>query len=60
MCPGQGIAWAQIRMVLASIVKNYKICAVDGESLDRVETDLRDELTLKAGKLVLRFEKRKA
>lgn len=60
MCPGQGIAWAQIRMVLASTVKNYRICPVEGEPLERAQTDMKDQLTLKPGKLVLRFEKRKA
>lgn len=48
----------QIRMVMASIVKKYMISFTAGEHPDRVILELKDQLTLKPGKLVLRFERR--
>lgn len=49
---------AQIRMVIASVVKKYRITFAQGEHPDRILLELKDQLTLKPGKLMLRFEKR--
>lgn len=57
-CVGQGVAMAQIRMVIASVVKKYRITFAQEEHPDRILLELKDQLTLKPGKLMLRFEKR--
>lgn len=55
---GQGLAMTQIRLVLASLVKRFRIHFPPGDDGRQVLEDMRDQLTAKPGPLRLMFSVR--
>ena len=57
-CVGQGLATTQLRLVLASLVKRFRISFLPGEDGREVLRDMRDQLTAQPGRLRVMFEPR--
>jgi cytochrome P450 len=57
-CVGQGLATTQLRLVVASLVKQFRIRFVPGEDGTELLRDMRDQITAQPGRLRLLFEPR--
>lgn len=57
-CVGKTLAMMEMRVVIASLVKQFKIGFSDTDPGEKVLSDLRDQFTAAPGKLQLKFEVR--
>lgn len=58
-CAGNGLAMTQLRLVTATLIKDFKISFAPGEDGIPFLRDMRDQLTAQPGQLELLFEERK-
>lgn len=57
-CVGKNLALAELRYVTAILVKNYTVHFAPGQSVEKVEAEMRDQFTASPGELTLLFKPR--
>lgn len=56
-CVGKNLAQAQLRLVLANLLRDYSVSFAEGTDIDAIEGEMRDQFSARMGAFSLLFQK---